>query len=78
MKPNVNENPREAASQAAAILAALQSGRKLTALDAQRDKEIRSLRLGARIWDLRQQGIPVQSERIKLRNGKRVSRYFLN
>lgn len=35
------------------------------------------MRLGARIWDLREQGMAIQSRSKKLKNGKRVAEYYL-
>lgn len=35
------------------------------------------MRLGARIWDLREQGMAIQSRTKKLKNGKRVAEYYL-
>lgn len=35
------------------------------------------LRLGARIWDLKQGGYNIQSDFYELPNGKRVARYWL-
>jgi hypothetical protein len=45
-------------TQCNAILAALQSGRKLSPMEALR--EFGCFRLGARIWDLKQAGHPIE------------------
>lgn len=63
-------------SQKNAILAALKAGRRLTSLDALSD--FNCLRLGARIWDLRQLGHDAQSEMVEMATGKRVARYWLS
>ena len=60
-------------SQACQILRYLRAGNTLTPLDALR--LFGCLRLGARIWDLRQAGYPITEETVTLPNGKRVGRY---
>ena len=62
-------------SQQKAILEYLQAGNTITALEALR--LFGSLRLGGRIFDLRAEGYPIQSETIVLEGNKRVSRYWL-
>lgn len=57
------------------ILAWLKSGHTLTPLEAL-DK-FGCLRLGARIYEMRQNGIPVRRKMIKVGKNKRVARYFL-
>ena len=66
-------------SQRNVILKALQLGRRLTPLDALRD--FSCFRLGARIYELRQAGHPIQSKMIEVEgrlHGKaRVKQYWL-
>lgn len=64
-------------SQGAQILAYLQAGHTLTPLEAL-DK-FNCWRLGGRIHDLRQtpEGRDIQTEDLKLPNGKRIARYWL-
>lgn len=55
------------------ILAALESGRELTQLDALRDYGV--MRLASRVSDLRAQGHPIakRMKRVTARNGRRCS-----
>jgi len=53
-------------SQADRVLSYLESGNTITTLDA--FKELGITRLGARIFELRQQGHPVQSNRLTVTN----------
>ena len=62
-------------SQAEAILQALQSGRKLTPIDALR--EFSCFRLGARVFDLKKQGHEIKTEIVRTPSGKRVAEYSL-
>ncbi len=65
-------------SQTLDIYEALKSGRKLTPLEAWRD--FGTLRLGARIFELRREGVPINMERVtvRTRTGKAsVARYSL-
>jgi len=62
-------------SQTAAILSALQAGRKLTPLNAL--NEFGCFRLGARVWDLKKQGFDVKTVMVKTPSGKRVAEYSL-
>lgn len=66
-----------ARNQCAAILARLQRGERLTPLDAQRLPDIRSMRLGARIWDLRCAGHDIRQCMVKTRSRKRVAQYWM-
>lgn len=61
-------------SQNKQILKYLQSGKKLTPIDAL--KKFGCFRLGARIWDLRNSCAPIETEMVT-RNGKRVAEYSL-
>ena len=60
-------------SQGRKILEYLQAGGMLTPLDAL--NLFGCLRLGARIWDLRQAGHPITGERVKTNTGKFVEQY---
>lgn len=62
-------------SQTKQILKHLKSGRKITPLEAL--QKYGSLRLGARVWDLRNLGYDVKSTMIKTNSGKHVKRYWL-
>ena len=63
-------------SQHALILRDLRRGKKITPMDAL--NSYNCFRLGARIYDMRRQGIPVKSERVTDRKtGKTYARYWL-
>ena len=65
-------------SQNAAILDWLQQGESITALEAQR--QFGCMRLSGRIYDLRQEGHPIQGEMVCVRSqGRRkwVKQYWL-
>lgn len=62
-------------NQEDAILKHLQQGNTLTPLDALR--LFGCLRLGARIWDLRQKGHNVEMKVVEVANGKHVAQYRL-
>ncbi len=47
----------------------------ITALDALRDVD--SLRLGARIWELKQAGYAILTESVETHTGKRIAKYRL-
>lgn len=74
-KENLNVNEESSASQRAQILRHLQCGHSLTPIQALH--LFGSLRLPARIAEIKADGYPVQSEFVKLPNGKRVKRYYL-
>lgn len=57
------------------ILEYLQAGNRLTPLEAL--SRFGCLRLGARAYDLRQQGHKIESHLVETANGKRVSEYYL-
>lgn len=63
------------ASQGERILKHLQAGHALTPLEAL--ERFGCFRLGARIWDLRQSGYPIDDVLVH-ENGKKFSRYFIN
>ena len=54
---------------------ALNRGEKLTGLDIL--SRFQCMNYKGRIWDLRQRGIPVHTEMIKLPNGKEIALYSL-
>jgi len=62
-------------SQTAAILSALQAGRKLTPLEILH--EFGSLRASGRIYDIRKMGFNVKMEMVRVPSGKRVACYHL-
>lgn len=62
-------------TQTKAIHQALKRGEKLTPLEAL--KKYGTLRLGARIWDLKQAGVRIKRELVEVGDGKRVARYSL-
>jgi len=62
-------------SQRDDILTHLRSGRSLTQLEAL--ELFGCLRLGARIWELKDKGYNIESENIEVGNGKHVARYTL-
>lgn len=59
--------------QASKILQYLKSGKKLTPIDAL--NLFGCFRLGARVWELKQAGHPIQKDMITLPNSKRVAEY---
>lgn len=64
-------------SQREAIGKHLKSGKSLTALEALH--KFRCLRLGARVWELKQEGMPIIKRMIQVgRRGeaKRIARYY--
>lgn len=77
LSPKFNENANENSSktQKALILKALQQGDRLTHLDA--EKRFNCLRLGARIYDLKQQGHKIERRMIVVPSGKCVAEYRL-
>ena len=75
MKDNYNPNETASASQKNRILAFMKAGNSITAIQAL--SMFGSLRLGARIADIKADGYEVKSEFVKLPNGKQVKRYFM-
>lgn len=61
-------------SQSTKILAHLQSGHRLTPIDAL--NLFGCFRLGARCWDLRKQGYDIKTEIVE-KNGKHFASYWL-
>ena len=62
-------------SQNNRILYYLMAGKKLTPMKAL--SKFKTMRLGARIYDLRKRGYNIQKETFKTLTGKTVARYFL-
>lgn len=75
LKLNENANESSSKTQKALILKALQQGDRLTHLDA--EKRFNCLRLGARIYDLKQQGHKIEKQMIVVPSGKCVAEYRL-
>ena len=63
-------------SQSEMILKHLQRHKAITGLEAL--DLYGCFRLSARIWELRKQGYEIKSEMIKLENGKKVARYYID
>lgn len=72
---NINPNPKSSLSHKAQIKAALLRGEVLTPMDAL--NRFGCFRLGARIADLRGEGMLIANEWKTLANGKRVAAYRL-
>lgn len=72
---NINENTKTSRSQTDLILEWMLAGHTITPLEALH--KFGSLRLPARIADIKARGFLVYSETITLPNGKRVSQYHL-
>ena len=62
-------------TQAAWVRHRLESGARLTPMDALHG--CGSMRLGARIWDLRKAGMPIAKRMVKTDSGARVAEYRL-
>ncbi|WP_044470487.1 helix-turn-helix domain-containing protein [Mannheimia massilioguelmaensis] len=73
---NVNPNESQSQTQNQMILAALLNGERLTHLIA--EQRFRCLRLGARIYDLKQRGHNIQRRMVTVASGKRVAEYFMS
>ncbi len=65
----------EAGTQAAEILAALRNGESLTPKEAQ--LRFGTMRLGARIYDLRKAGFEIEQEMVKVSHRTFVARYSM-
>ena len=61
-------------TQTQAIYEYLKQGNSITPLDAL--QKFGCFRLGARIWELKQQGLNIQMDMIR-HNGKHFARYFM-
>lgn len=73
---NLNPNESQSQTQSQMILAALRNGDRLTHLIAER--WFRCLRLGARIYDLKQQGFDIKRRMVTVPSGKRVAEYYMD
>lgn len=76
MKTNINENRSSSMSQKDMILEHMMSGRPITPLEAL--NLYGSLRLGARIADIRKEGYIVYREMVTdSKTGKRYAQYYM-
>lgn len=73
---NLNLNEKQSQSQNARLLAFMQSGGRITSLEAL--NQFGCLRLSARIKDLRDRGYVICDEFITVPSGKRVKQYFMD
>lgn len=69
-------NPETMATQKAQVRAHLLSGKSLTPLEAL--DMYGTLRLSAIIFDLREEGLPIQMTRLQVAPKKRVAEYFIS
>lgn len=60
-------------TQLEAIRKHLKSGKSLTPLEALR--KFGSLRLGARVWELKRAGMVIEKRMVEVSGGKKVARY---
>ena len=72
---NINENSKTSRSQTDLILEWMLAGNAITPLEA--FNKFGSLRLPARIADIRKKGYLIYSEFITTPSGKRVKQYYL-
>lgn len=72
---NNNPNPTTSATQCAQIKEWLESGKKLTSLEAL--KNFGCMRLASRIHDLRDRGMDIRATRIQVSSGKYVVQYSI-
>ena len=75
MEKDYQWNPDEFASQKAMIRAHLLDGKSITPLEALNN--FGSLRLSAIIFRLREEGLPIVTEKIQVSPKKRVARYYI-
>ena len=73
---NENWNPEEYSSQKSSIRAWLLKGNSITQLEALR--RFGCLRLSAIVFDLREEGLPIVTERLQVSPRKRVGNYFVD
>ena len=71
----MSEEHQNSPSQKERILRYLRAGGRITPMGALR--LFGSMRLGARIWDLKQEGHNIQDRLIETDSGKMVSEYWL-
>lgn len=72
---NINENAGASKSQTERILQYMLEGHSITPLEAL--ERFQTMRLGARIAEIRQKGYIVYSEFVTTPSGKRVKQYHL-
>ena len=72
---NENWNPESTATQKSQIRAWLLSGRSITPLEALR--EAGCFRLAAIVFDLREEGLPIITEKLQVSAKKRVANYYI-
>ena len=72
---DINENTGACKSQTERILEYMLQGHAITPLEAL--EKFQTMRLGARIADIKAKGYLVYSERVTLPNGKKVAQYHL-
>ena len=75
MEKDYQWNQDEFASQKAMIRAHLLDGKSITPLEALNN--FGSLRLSAIIFRLREEGLPIEMERLQVSPKKRVARYYI-
>lgn len=73
---NINDNKATSASQNARIAAWLEDGHAITSLEAL--TRFGCMRLASRICDLRDRGMDIKAEKVKVSSGKWVTRYKLS
>lgn len=72
---NINDNAQSSASQNKRIAAWLNTGHRITQLEAL--NLFGCFRLASRIHDLRDSGMDIKMERIITPSGKRVAQYYI-
>lgn len=75
MVSRLDETKTDTSTQRAQIRAALLAGDALTQMDALR--RFGSFRLGARIWELKREGLAIEKEMVETSGGARVAQYRL-
>lgn len=73
---DINPNERQSQSQGKMILSAMLNGERLTQLEAY--VRFGCTRLGARIYDLTNQGYRIERKMITVPNVKRVMQYWID
>lgn len=72
---NINENTKTSRSQTDLVLEWMLAGHTITPLEAL--EKFQTMRLGARIADIKAKGYLVYSEFVTTPNGKKVKQYHL-
>ena len=72
---NINENTKTSRSQTDLILEYMLQGHSITPIEAL--EKFKTMRLGARIADIKAKGYLVYSEFVTTENGKKVKQYHL-